>query len=136
MTNDNSAPSPVEDSSGAEQRSQLSFQELDTTARAIASNMQRQRVGGARIAARAIGIRRSSTEGQPASAADSTSQSGGASLHKKSTPPDRAVWNFVTRTSLGVVETYLWHRQGSNEFCWRPVGTHWGTKEMPTHKPQ
>jgi hypothetical protein len=135
MTKDGSVPSPVDDSTGPEKPNQLSYQELDNTARAIASNMQRRGAAGAPIAARAIGIRRSAAEVEPASPTDSAAQSG-ETLRRKSTPPDFPVWNFVTRTSLGDVDTYLWHRQGTNEFCWRPVGTHWGAKEMPTDEPR
>ncbi|GAB1816046.1 hypothetical protein [Mycobacterium sp. MUNTM1] len=135
MTKDSSVPSPPHDSTGAEEHNQLSYEELESTARTIASNMQRRGAPGARIAARAIGIRRSTTEGRSGSATDSTSQSG-ATLPQKSIPPDYSVWNFVTRTSLGDVETYLWHRQGTNEFCWRPVGTHWGAKKMATDDPE
>ncbi|WP_082984383.1 hypothetical protein [Mycobacterium sp. 1465703.0] len=135
MTTDSTLPTPIGDSTGAEDDSQLGYQELDTAARAIASNMQRQAEAGERISARAIGIHRSTTEGQPISAPDAISQSG-AALAKKPIPPDRSVWNFVMCTSLGGVDTYLWHRQGSNEFCWRPVGTRWGAEESPTDEPQ
>jgi hypothetical protein len=135
MTSDSPLPSPVGDSADAEEDSQLSYQELDSTARAIASNMQRQAAAGERVSARAIGIHRSTTESQPISATDSTSQNG-AALHKTPTPPDHSVWNFVMCTSLGGVDTYLWHRQGTNEFCWRPVGMHWGAEELPTDEPQ
>lgn len=129
MTKGNSVPSPADNSTGAAEHSQRSYQELDIAAHAIASNMQRRGAPGGRIAARAIGIRRSTTQGD-STATDSTSQSGGK-LHKKSTPLAGSVWNFVTRTSFGAVDAYLWHRQGSNEFCWRPVGTCWGAEEMP-----
>jgi hypothetical protein len=43
-------------------------------------------------------------------------------MHRKSTPPDFSMWKFVSHASLGDLETYLWHRQGTNVFCWRPVG--------------
>jgi hypothetical protein len=125
MTNGGSVPSPAGDSTGAEEHSQLSYLELDITAHAIASNRQRRGAAGEGASASTIAVHRSATAGQSASATDSTSQSEGTP-HKKSPPLARSVWNFVTRTSLGGVETYLWHRQGSNEFCWRPVGRHWG----------
>jgi hypothetical protein len=125
MTNGGSIPSPAGGSTGAEEHSQLSYRELDIAAHAIASNRQLRGAAGERVSAGAIAIHRSATAGQPASATDSTSQSGGPP-RKKSTPLDRSVWNFVMRTSLGGVDTYLWHRQGSNEFCWRPVGRPWG----------
>jgi len=135
MTNGSSIPSAADDSTRAKEHSQLSYPELDITARAVVSNMQRRGAAGELVSARAIALHPSATEGQPVSATDSNSQSGGT-LHKKSTPLDRSVWNFVMRTSLGGVDTYLWHRQGSNEFCWRPVGTHWGATEIPIDKPQ
>lgn len=47
-------------------------------------------------------------------------------MHKKSNPPDFPMWKFVSHASLGDLDTYLWHRQGSNLFCWRPVGKSWG----------
>ncbi|BBY37462.1 hypothetical protein MMAN_15960 [Mycobacterium mantenii] len=47
-------------------------------------------------------------------------------MHKKSTPRDFSAWKFVMHASLGDIDTYLWHRQGSNQFCWRPVGKYWG----------
>jgi hypothetical protein len=47
-------------------------------------------------------------------------------MHKKSIPLDRSMWKFVMRASLGEIDTYLWHRQGSNQFCWRPIGKPWG----------
>ncbi|WP_406815524.1 hypothetical protein [Mycobacterium sp. M23085] len=135
MTQDGPVPSPVDDSTGPEKHNQLDYQELDSTARAIASNMQRRGAAGARIAARAIGIRRSAAEVEPASPTDSAAQSEGT-LRRKATSPDYPVWNFVTRTSLGNIDTYLWHREGTNEFCWRPVGKHWGTAETATDEPE
>ncbi len=46
-------------------------------------------------------------------------------MHRKSTPSNLPVWKFVSHASFGDVDTYLWHRQGSNLFCWRPVGKTW-----------
>lgn len=35
------------------------------------------------------------------------------------------MWSFVMRTNIGDVDSYLWHRKGTNQFCWRPVGKYW-----------
>lgn len=50
-------------------------------------------------------------------------------MHRKSTPSDFPMWKFVARSNLGDLDTYLWHRQGSNQFCWRPVGKAWGGRK-------
>ncbi|ETZ42059.1 hypothetical protein L838_4966 [Mycobacterium avium MAV_120709_2344] len=50
-------------------------------------------------------------------------------MHRRSTPSDFPMWKFVARSNLGDLDTYLWHRQGSNQFCWRPVGKPWGGRK-------
>ena len=50
-------------------------------------------------------------------------------MRKKSIPPERAMWKFVMHASLGEIDTYLWHRQGSNQFCWRPIVKYSGRSE-------
>lgn len=57
-------------------------------------------------------------------------------MHKKSIPPERSMWKFVMRASLGEIDTYLWHRQGSNQFCWRPIGKYWGAANMTMDETQ
>lgn len=44
-------------------------------------------------------------------------------------------WKFVAHATIGDVETCLWHRQGSNQFGWRPVEKRWGAVKTPTEKP-
>lgn len=56
-------------------------------------------------------------------------------MFEESTPPDPSVWKFVAHTTVGDVETLLWHRRGSNQFGWRSVEKHWGAVRKMTEKP-
>lgn len=51
-------------------------------------------------------------------------------MQEKSTPRDLPMWKFVGHASFGGIDTYLWHRQGSNLFCWRPVGKYWDAAKI------
>lgn len=55
-------------------------------------------------------------------------------MFEKSIPPDVSGWKFVAHATIGDAEAILWHRQGSNQFGWRPVEKHWGAVRKATEK--
>lgn len=52
-----------------------------------------------------------------------------------STPSDDSGWTLVTHATIGGLDTCVWHRKGSNQFCWRPVEKHCGAIRLPTKRP-
>lgn len=56
-------------------------------------------------------------------------------MDMKSIPPDGSEWTLVNQATMGDVETCVWHRQGSNEFCWRPVEKRCSAARVTAKKP-
>lgn len=56
-------------------------------------------------------------------------------MNEKSTPPEGSGWAFVAHSTIGDVEACTWHRQGTNEFGWSPVGKCWGAARMTSERP-